>query len=32
MTLRFSAHVQIYTFTANNKGQINHRSKTKTLF
>jgi len=32
MTLRYSAHVQIYTFTANNKGQINHRSKTKTLF
>ena len=32
MTLRFSAHAKIYTFTANNKGQINHRSKTKTLF
>ena len=32
MTLRYSAHVQIYTFTANNKGQINHRSKTKHLF
>jgi hypothetical protein len=32
MTLRYSAHVQVYTFTANNKGQINHRSKTKNLF
>jgi hypothetical protein len=32
MTLRFSAHAKIYTFTANNKGQINHRSKTKNLF
>ena len=32
MTLRYSAHVQVYTFTANNKGQINHRSKTKHLF
>ena len=32
MTLRYSAHVQVYTFTANNKGQINHRSKIKNLF
>ena len=32
MTLRYSAHAKIYTFTANNKGQINHRSKTKNLF
>jgi hypothetical protein len=32
MTLRFSAHAKIYTFTANNKGQITHRSKTKNLF
>jgi hypothetical protein len=32
MTLRYSAHVQVYTFTANNKGQINHRSKTKNVF
>lgn len=32
MTLRSSTHVKIYTFTANNKGQINHRSKTKKLF
>ena len=27
-----SAHAKVYTFTANNKGQINHRSKTKNLF
>lgn len=32
MTLRYSAHAQVYTFTANNKAQINHRSKTKNLF
>jgi len=32
MTLRYSAHAKIYTFTANNKGMINHRSKTKNLF
>jgi hypothetical protein len=32
MTLRYSAHVQVYTFTASNKGQINHRSKTKNVF
>ena len=32
MTLRYSAHMQVYTFTANNKGQINHRSKTKNVF
>ena len=32
MTLRVSAHAKVYTFTANNKGQINHRSKTKILF
>lgn len=32
MTLRYSAHVQVYTFTGNNKGQINHRSKIKNLF
>ena len=32
MTLRYSAHVQVYTFTANNKGRINHRSKTKNVF
>jgi hypothetical protein len=32
MTLRYSSHAKVYTFTANNKGQINHRSKTKNLF
>jgi hypothetical protein len=32
MTLRLSAHAKVYTFTANNKGPINHRSKTKNLF
>ena len=32
MTLRYSAHVQVYTFAANNKGQINHRSKTRNVF
>jgi len=32
MTLRVSAHAKVYTFTANNKGQITHRSKTKKLF
>src|SRR5205085_9776653 len=32
MTLRLSAHAKVYTFTANNKRQINHRSKTKNLF
>jgi len=32
MTLRYSAHMQVYTFTANNKGQINHRSRTRNVF
>ena len=32
MTLRYSSHVQVYTFTANNKGMINHTSKKKNLF
>ena len=32
VTLRYTAHMQIYTFTANNHGQINHRSKTKNVF
>jgi len=32
MTLRYSAHLQVYTFTANNKGMINHRSKTRHVF
>ena len=32
LTLRYSAHLQIYTFTANNKGMINHKSKMKKVF
>jgi hypothetical protein len=32
MTLRYKAHLQVYTFTANNKGMINHTSKKKNLF
>jgi len=32
MTLRYSAHLHVYTFTANNKGMINHKSKTKKVF
>ena len=30
--MRVSAHAKVYTFTANNKGLITHRSKTKKLF
>ena len=32
MTLRYTAHMQVYTFTGTNKGLINHRSKTKNVF
>ena len=32
MTLRYSAHMRIYTFTANNRGMINHRSKIKNVY
>jgi hypothetical protein len=32
MTLRYSSHLQVYTFTANNKGMINHTSKKKNVF
>ena len=32
MTLRLTSHLQVYSFTANNKGQINHRSKTRNVF
>ena len=32
VTLRYTAHMQVYTFTANNHGQINHRSKVKNVF
>ena len=32
MTLRYTAHLQIYTFTGTNKGTIGSRSKTKTIY
>ena len=32
MTLRYSAHLKVYTFTANNKGMINHKTKMKKVF
>jgi hypothetical protein len=32
MTLRYTAHLKIYTFTANNKGMINHQTKMKKVF
>jgi hypothetical protein len=32
MTLRYTAHLQIYTFTATNKGTIGSRSKTKNVY
>jgi hypothetical protein len=32
MTLRYSGHLQVYTFTANNKGMINHKTKVKKVF
>jgi hypothetical protein len=32
MTLRYSAHLKVYTFTANNKGMINHQTKMKKVF
>ena len=32
MTLRLTAHLQVYTFTANNKGMINHKSKMKKIY
>ncbi len=32
MTLRYRAHLQVYTFTANNKGMINHKTKMKKVF
>jgi hypothetical protein len=32
MTLHYSAHLKIYTFTANNKGMINHQTKMKKVF
>jgi hypothetical protein len=32
MTLRYSAHLKVYTFTANNHGMINHKSKMKKIY
>ena len=32
MTLRFTSHLQVYTFTANNKGMINHKTKMKKVY
>jgi hypothetical protein len=32
MTLRYTAHLQIYTFTGTNKGTIGSRSKTKNVY
>jgi hypothetical protein len=32
MTLRYSAHLQVYTFTGTNKGTIGTRSKTRTVY
>jgi hypothetical protein len=32
MTLRYSAHLQVYTFTGTKKGTIGTRSKTKTVY
>lgn len=32
MTLRFTSHLQVYSFTANNKGMITHRTKMKKIY
>jgi hypothetical protein len=32
MTLRYTAHLQVYTFTANNKGMIDRTSKKKKIY
>jgi hypothetical protein len=33
MTLRlFTSHLQVYSFTANNKGMITHKTKLKKVF
>lgn len=32
MTLRYSAHLKVYTFTANNKGMIDHKTALKKVF
>ena len=31
MTLRYTAHLKIYTFTANNKGMIDHQQDQEAL-
>jgi len=32
MTLRFTSHLQVYSFTANNKGMITHQTKMKKIY
>jgi len=32
MTLRLTSHLQVYSFTANNKGMITHQTKMKKIF
>jgi hypothetical protein len=32
MTLRYTAHLKVYTFTATNTGHIGSKSKTKTIY
>jgi len=32
MTLRFTSHLQVYSFTANNKGMITHQTKLKKIY
>jgi hypothetical protein len=32
MTLRFTSHMQVYSFAANNKGMMTHKSKLKKIY
>jgi hypothetical protein len=32
MTVRFSSHLKVYSFDANNKGMMTHKSKLKKIF
>ena len=32
MTLRFTSHLQVYSFTANNKGMMTHKTKLKKIY
>ena len=32
MTLRFTSHMQVYSFAANNKGMVTHKSKLKKIY